>query len=329
MSGHTQGIEGGSFDPSSFTRIPIMGAKEEGVLSGHDYSFSDQTTEESSKTKEAASLLTSPKDSETTEKASPHKWSTSFLPTSPMGKAKHQIATRAATWLQAGARRAMSLMKDAAVGTSGFKMAGGVLSGLGVLAYAYMTVSSFAEAARCLHKKLYSAAAKALAGGLGAAAALLFAVQNAFVALKEVSINIGSAFLGTVGGAICAGLGPFIAGVLEGVKLKEMSQQRKVIEEGIKTGTHTKEQLEAHDRQMKLATMKLIGNILFAALQVGLAIGTGGISVGITLAISVAWLGAAYLAEIIIAKKEAQVQKLPSLAEPPRATMPLQGMIKV
>jgi len=112
---------------------------------------------------------------------------------------------------------------------------------------------------------------------------------------------------------------------------QEIEKEIKEIQAGIKAGTHTqkqldvamdkyvvvvdnlgiaKKQLASNNQQRNLAILKAVGNLLFGALQIGLALGTGGISIGISLAVNLGILGVAYIAEVVVARKQEQVAAL-------------------
>ena len=247
-----------------------------------------------------------------------------------------QIFIRATTWIQAGAQKATSLLSTTTGTSSAFQFAGLAGCGLAALTFSYVTVRAFADGVKLLLAGKMSEGGLKLFGASGAGASALSALDATFKVIQHFWTQVNLAFLGTVGGALCAGIGPIVVATVDAIALMKLSKSGKEIfadiqllesfpkekaslskEEKIKYEAllnltpderanklaMLKLDLNINQRDKYIKTMKILGSVAFAALQVTLAIVTGGMSLGVMMAFTVTYLAVSYSIEWFCANK--------------------------
>jgi hypothetical protein len=172
--------------------------------------------------------------------------------------------------------------------------------------FSYLAFAHFGAGIRSLYKKDFTGAAQSIAVSLGASGGALANLAVACAALAKLGAKVATIALGTVGSLVCAGLGPAVALMLSAIELKKLHAALK------EPMSDTKRQV--HINKQRLETLKILGALLITGLQISLILGTGGISVGIMVAISVGYLAITTILEWVNLKKEKAVQCLEATA---------------
>lgn len=248
-----------------------------------------------------------------------HTWKP--LPQSEKGKILFTAATRSLTWIQAGSRRTAAIVGSGAVRASeALKKAGVVGSFVAFGTFSIVALGNFTEAIQILREGgpgKISNAAKKVAMGLGASAAAIGNLATGLASISKIVIIPAGTLVGSIATSVCFGIGPFISAALDLVQLRGLRAKAAIIQQELSelknqqdkpavgdelsslTETIRKKEMELDDnhRQQRVTGLKIAGAAFYGAMQVALAFGTAGMSVGVMLAISVGTLALTSLVE--------------------------------
>lgn len=234
---------------------------------------------------------------------------------------------RAFSELSKPAARATKSFQGAAIGT-GF---------VAVAAYSYVFLTKFAEGCKFLKDKpkQYDKAAASIAASLGAGFAAVATLASTLATLTAAGAKVAVIPLSGLASGLFLGLGPVIAAICNGVRLKGLIQERSKLKNEINElkakydsivsrppDMHnpltseersvierfpielaTKEIALSSQNKLILTTIsKIAGAIFYAGLQVALNIATGGAPIGIMLAISVGQIAVTHIADYLVAR---------------------------
>lgn len=242
---------------------------------------------------------------------------------------------RSLTWVQTEARKALSLLSTAVKSAPAFLYAGVAGGGLAVLTFSYVAATTFKEGVQILlspQGKASDAALK-ISGSLGAGISAVGALDATFKAITVLWKHVNLSFLGHLGGVICAGIGPFVAASLDFVGIMRLNSAGKKLAAEIaaiknyeehpteELSRLTKQEraqklevleldLRINKRDQRVKALKIIGSLAFAAVQVALALGTGGLSIGVMAAIGAAYLLVSYGIEWLHTRKAQEEEAL-------------------
>lgn len=224
----------------------------------------------------------------------------------PKNLSKEQAITglfyKAITALQSGARTAASLLNPRLSSTQGFSAAGVAGGGISLLAYSYMVISNFAKTVEAFRTGQHKVGATHLTLSIGSGSAAVSALNSTMKATQQLW-KVGGGFLTTAAGAAMVGIGSVIAVAFESLAIRNLMKaeddlKASFVDQAQPTSEESIELAKIQD-QKRYATLKLVGAIAFGALQMALALGTGGISVGVMLAITLGYMAFTYTAETL------------------------------